>query len=286
MITVRDFDLSPLIRRMERVMPEVIPLMDQILEEKARLIVSSSGSIPGMAQSIPPSHEGVTGASAGKYGQAKVAGDISRVYLTPSRAYADIRDHAGKPAADAFYGAMNGRTVTTRNGRTRRLKGTPDEAQRLLRATSSRYSNVTVGRFDGGEAHRNLRLKDGTIGKRVVPRMVVLDPKALGAYIKHKQGNVGIMASAFNAAADALGARGIPSFIKRHGSQFSSFQVLRTRTAMWIVMTPRLNFGMDEINRRWMYVLQYREKAIDSRGYLTRIRKVFLEPASSTRAAA
>lgn len=284
-VVMRSFDMGGIVTKLARVLPEAMRVLPEIVIDQARLMISSTGGSVGMVQIIPPAHAGVKNAAAGKYGERKVAADISRVYLTPAGAYQDIKDTTGKPAADAFYAALKGRTVTVKGGKNRRIKGTPEEAERILRQSGGRYKNVQVGPFDGGQAHRDLRLSNGTIGKRVLPRLVVLDPKALKEFIKHKQSNVGIMGSAFNRAAAQFGAKGMPAYVTRHGDKFSSVQILTTSTAFWVVMTPRINFGMEEIDRRWAYVLQYRMNAMDRAGFITRIRKVFLEPARSSAAA-
>lgn len=265
-VVIREFSFAPMIEKLGRVLPEAMRVLPELVIDQARLMISNSGGTVGMVQIIPPAHAGVKGPSAGKHGMRKVAGDISRVYLTPGGAYDEIKESHGEAAAKGFYVAV-------------KRKGNAAEAERILRATSSRYKNAGVGPFDGGAQHRALRLRDGTIGKKALPRLVVLDPKVLAEYIKHKQQNVGIMASAFNRAAAQFGAKGMPEYVTRHGDRFSSVQILHTATAFFIVMTPRLNFGEEDIARRWNYVLRYRMNSMDTRGYITRIKKVFLEPA-------
>lgn len=270
-LIIKELNFAPLIAKLERVLPEAMRVLPELVIDQARLMISNSGGSVGMVQIIPPAHAGVKNATAGKHGERKVAADISRVYLTPSGAYRDIKDTAGEPVAKGFRSAIR--------------KGNVSEAERILRAGGNRYKNATVGDFDGGTAHRSLRLKDGTIGKKVLPRLVVLDPKALQEFIKHKQSNVGIMGSTFNRAAAQFGAKGMPAHVTRHGDRFSSVQMIVTTSSFWVIMTPRINFGMDEIMRRWDYVLKYRMNAMDKKGFITRIKKVFLEPARSSAAA-
>lgn len=285
MIVISELDFAPIAQKLRRVLPEAMRFLPEIVRDQARLMISSTGSVPGMVQVIPPAHEGVKGPTAGRHGMAKVGGDIRRVYLTPSAAYQDIEDHSGRAAANAFHAALKGRTVTVSGGRNRRVKGTPQEAERILRASGSRYRHADVAPFDGGAAHRSLRLKDGTIGKRVIPRLVVINSRELQAYIKQRQANVGMMAAAFNAAAAFVRASGMPEYVTRHKTRWSSYQVLMTRTEYWLLLSAKLPFGMEEIERRWWFVLGYRLKAMDSAGFMTRIRKVFLEPASLAAAA-
>jgi hypothetical protein len=70
----------------------------------------------------------------------------------------------------------------------------------------------TIGRFDGGKLHRDQRFSRG----RVKNRMIVLNFKAVEAYIKKVQRTVGFAKGGFAAAARQLGGpRGIPGFASR-----------------------------------------------------------------------
>ncbi len=77
--------------------------MDKFLEEQTRLLISSSGNVPGLVQVTPPHSAGVKGSAAKKQGDYAVSGDINQVYATPGRVYGIIMRYAGEPAAARWW---------------------------------------------------------------------------------------------------------------------------------------------------------------------------------------
>lgn len=288
------FDITPLIRRVERALPDAMQYLPQIVEEQARLIVSSGGKGgAGMLQLLPPKSEGASNAQAQKHGEMRVRGDIAKVYATPGRVYQDLKENKSEAVAKAFYAGIKssgrsagrdrfGRYLGNNAGR----KGTLEDAQRILRSSGLKdYGFADIGPFDGGQLHRSRRSSgNGRVNSKKVA-LVVTDPKSLSTYVDGRVSHVGMMAATFNTAGARLGCSGMPTYATRHGDQFSSFAVHHTDSAFWIVMTPRISFGMDEIQRRWAYAFEYRFNKNMAAGYLRRIQKVFVEPGRMASAA-
>lgn len=249
MITAR-LDLSPLLRHMKKA-PAMIheELQKRVLDE-ARLLVSSSGKVPGLVQVMPPNSDGVSGIDAKKQGEAKVESDIRKAYGTPSDLWRLIRDAAGKNVADNFWAYM-------------KLKRWHQANEIALRITGH---GLDV--FDGGAEHRARR--DPTTGRvkgggQPKDKRVFLAPsqeKSLKAYIKRKKGNVGMLASSLpDAAAPKLGKiNGVPAWVSRHRGVWGRCDIRRDATSLHVTLglTRR---AVADLQRRFGYVLRYRVAA-------------------------
>jgi hypothetical protein len=262
-IVVHNFDLSGVMKKLNRLNVEAKAPLDALMQETGRLFVSSSGKVPGMVQVIPPSHQGVTGPAAGKHGEMVVRRDISRVYATPGRIYAEIaKTDAG--AAKGFWAAIKDKSVTTKARSNKALGRRQDNlstAQGIIRSAGGQYNNIQIISFDGGTAHRSARNGLGRVTKDA-PGLMVSDPKALAHYVKMRVGNVGLLGSVMNQPAELLGAKGVPRFIKRHGSKFGTAQILSTPRSFYIQFNLA-SFGEVQYLHRVPYVILYCQNRLE-----------------------
>lgn len=238
-------NIAPLLRKLAHLGPAVKRPMNELVREQAKLVVSSSGKVPGMIQITPPFSQGTTQAKARKQGENKVRRDIRRVYGLPSDLYALIK--ARDPQlARAFWGMV----------RAEQWDRASDLARRII--------GRSLQEFDGGGAHRSRRV-NGVVNSRS-PSMYVRDPVnragPLELYIDRREAHVGIYASGFNAAASALGAKGVPAWVLRHGSQFSGISIQEGPNSFHITLSDRVPFGQADTVRRMHSVLQYRDNAL------------------------
>lgn len=248
MITGR-LDLSTLRRRIKK-MPEFMhaTIQDKVLSE-SRLLVSSSGDVPGLVQVTPPFSQGAKGNAAKKQGEAKVESDIRKAYGTPSDLWRLIREKSNRNVADNFWAYM-------KVGQWHRAN---DIAQRI--------TGFGLDVFDGGAEHRARRdPRTGRVKGSDSPRnkRIFLAPtqkRSFEAYIKKKKALVGLLASSLPAAASHLGTiNGLPSWVSRHRGPWGSCVVDKTRTSLHVTLRLSRRASGD-LQRRFGYVLGYRIKA-------------------------
>lgn len=229
--------------------------MATFLHDQARILVSSSGSVPGMVQVTPPHSQGVKGAAAKKQGEAAVKRDIARVYASPSRVYAAIRDLDERKAA-AYWKAVKAANFRRANEIAKGTPGLPANFRTDIRP------------FDDGAEHRRRRGKNGRVGG-LRPTYIVSNPQALwkngkpGAYVKKRMGNVGLLASSIPAAVGGRFGKlkGVPAWASRHSGSWGICRVQKTRGGETI--TLGLTKGAQgEMQRRFNAVLGYRMNAI------------------------
>ena len=254
-------DISKLMKKLEEVAPAFQQPVKTLVDVEAGRFVTSSGKTPGMAQVTPPAHDGVTGRDAQQHGEWLVKGDIRRIYADPGRAYNLIRAACGRPAADAFWLAINGHTWLGKGGKIRKGKPALDEARRLVRSLPG-MAGMEVAPFDGGRAHEVARRK-GRVGINRGVALIVTNWSAVKQYIKVKQKNVGIYAASLGGIASTLGvASRLPGYIRRHGTRFGG-GVARDETSGYIViLTMRVPFAEKDFIRRSDYVVKYRLNAL------------------------
>lgn len=245
MITA-SINVAPLLLKLREVGIASQRPMRQLVIEQSRLLISSSGRVPGIIQVTPPFSQGTSAAQAKKQGERKVRRDIRRVYGLPSDLYAQIQARNPKAAA-AFWAKVRAQDWDAANVIALRLTG------HRLRS------------FDGGAAHASRRDKRGTVPdqeKSMYIEATVGGKSTLEAYINHRLDNVGTLASGFNDAAARLAARGVPAWVTRHGTRFSGVRVTTGENTFLITITNRVPFGQSDTIRRMAYVLGYRKSAL------------------------
>lgn len=250
MITAK-LDLAPLFKKLRDTPALLHAELQSKLTSESRLLVSSSGKIPGMVQVTPPFSDGVKGIAAKKQGEAKVAGDIRKAYGTPGDLWRLIRDRAGQPVADNFWAYM-------KLGRWHQAN-----------AIAQKHTGHGLDVFDAGAEHRRRRNpRTGRVigGGRPSDKKFFFAPtqkKAFDAYIKRQSKNVGLTASSLPTAAGArLGAiSGIPAWVKRHAGRWGMCKVTQTNRS-FMVQLGLTSRGGSEMQRRFNAVLGYRLKAL------------------------
>lgn len=239
--------LTQKLHRANRIVQEEIQA--RVLNE-ARLLVSSSGNVPGMVQVTPPFSPGVTGTAGRKQGEAKVESDIRKAYGTPSDLWRLIREASNKNVADNFWAYMK--------------LGRWHQANEI----ALRFTGHGLDVFDGGATHRARRNpRTGRVigGDHPRNKTIFLAPtqeRSLREYIKKKKANVGLLASSLPAAASSkLGKiNGVPAWISRHRGAWGRCDIKKTTTSLHVTLGLTARGGADA-QRRFGYVLRYRTAA-------------------------
>lgn len=231
-----------------------------LVRKNTRVLISSSGKIPGLVQVTPP-HGGkggkVRGSAARKQGETAVARDIRRVYATPGRIFAELKKHhtAGDyAAARAFYAFAMKKQWAEANAILSRLNSLPNWARQGLRA------------FDDGAEHvRRRNPNTGKVGSKT-PSFLVANPKWVTAYIRAKQKNVGMLAAAVPAAYTGQYGplRGVPGWVSRHQKSWAGARLgeRRLRHGMLVVINVSAGALNSELQVRFLAVNGYRSKAM------------------------
>jgi hypothetical protein len=250
MITA-NVDLSRLMRKMKAAPAAIHDELQKKFRDEARLLVSSSGKVPGLIQVTAPS-QGKSNIEANKRGEAKVASDVRKAYGTASDLWRLIKDKEGKGVADNFWAYM-------------KLKRWHQANEIAIRITG-KYLDV----FDAGREHaRRRNPRTGRVIGGEQPRhknhfLAPTQDKALDSYIKKKQRNVGMLASAlYHAASPKLGKiNGVPGWILRHKAPWGScHEIIGTNKYFVIIgLTDRIT---KDTGRQFGYVLKYRYAAIE-----------------------
>lgn len=239
MITVRikTVDLRRQLRRHPEVLNKV--MKDKFMSE-ARLLVSSSGKIPGMVQVTPPFSEGVKGLRGKKQGESAVMRDVWKVYAPPGKTY-DLLKAKNSYAAAAYW-----RAYKERNWK---------EMDRIL----NNILGVSLGKFDGGAEHMRRRNRRGSITGK--PSVFIRTPGPVRSYIRKRQRNVGLLASSLPVAAGSKLGRinGVPAWVSRHTGRWGICDVLKGGSRVRLGLTRTAGADMQ---RRFNYVLSYRVKAL------------------------
>lgn len=249
MITAK-LDLTKLFHKLKAAPGIIHAELQTKIESEARLLVSSSGKIPGLVQVTAPS-QGKANTEAKRRGEAKVEADIRKAYGTPSDLWRLIRDQSNKGTADNFWAYMK--------------LGRWHQANDLALRITGHGLDV----FDGGIEHqrrRNPRTGRVIGGEQPRDKRLFLAPtqlKALDAYIKQQQARVGLLASSLPAAADSkLGKiSGVPAWISRHRGRLGVCREQRTKTSYYVTLGLSVP-GEKEMVRKFSYVLRYRYDAL------------------------
>lgn len=244
-------DLSKLFRKLKTAPGVIHAELQKKFESEARLLVSSSGKVPGLVQVTAPS-QGKANMEAKKRGEAKVASDIRKAYGTSSDLWRLIRDKAGRGPADNFWAYMKVNRWHDANEIALRLTGHGLDVFDGG-AEHQRRRNPRTGRVIGGEQPRN---------KRVF--LAPTQDKILERYIKDQQANVGMLASSLPAAAgDKLGKiSGVPQWIARHQGIWGTCRVIEGKDKYLVIVGLTERAGK-EMLRQFGYVLKYRYAALE-----------------------
>ena len=227
------------------------PVMQAMLRDNARLLISSSGGTPGMVQVTPPS-QGKANMNAKRTGETAVMRDIYRVYTTPGEVY-KLMQSIDPRAASAFWLHIKKKNWRAAQSVLDRVPSLPSYAR-------------TLRPFDDGIAHRARRNNLGRV-KGKTPSMLVANAAWVKNYIRQKQKLVGLMAAAIPAGYNGRFGplKGVPTWIARHSSSFvPGYVVERLNNRSHIILLGMNGAALNsELQRRFNYVLGYRVRAMN-----------------------
>lgn len=228
--------------------PEVArPVMDGLLRESARNLISSSGNVPGLVQVTPPHSQGKAGVAAKRQGENAVMLDVWKVYATPGKIYELIKARGQPYAAASFWRAFK----------------TKDWKQ--ADAIMTNILGRGFDQWDDGAAHMKRRNKRGRV-KGKEPSIYLKYPSRVRGYISRRKKNVGLLASTIPARYSGRYGplRGVPSWISRHSSSWASGFMFERKSRGKASIIIGINAGaLDrEMQRRFNYVLEYRIAAM------------------------
>lgn len=227
-------------------------LTDKFLDKQARVLISSSGSIPGLVQVTPPFRANKRGNDAKNLGRARIAGDIKRVFASASYAYKMIA--ARDPEmADAFWYFLKRKDFST--------------AQKILADFSSnvRIKNAQIANKPDQQLHESLRSRrTGRIAKNQNVLQIIANEGSLNAYLKKRQRKVGFLASAIpTAVGNRFGPlKGVPSWVTSQKSSYGYLYQKRNRKSRMIRIGIASKRAGSDLQARFTKVLQYRIEAI------------------------
>ncbi len=157
---------------------------------------------------VKPKYQTTSGLKAKLLGEEAVRADIRTVYTSPGNLYGLIKAYGGKEVADQYYYLLNNK---------------PEKLPMWLDLSAPDYIR-SLGRWDGGDAHRKRRTRRGRVaGSRPSAIVMPNQQRMLAAYIKERQARVGLLASGWMEAARYLGVK-LPAWISRHTKGGGSIQ--------------------------------------------------------------
>lgn len=222
--------------------------MENLVNETGRLLISSSGKVPGLVQVTPPLGP-AKGTEAKRIGERAVSRDISKVYANPGRVWAAIKALGQQNAAQGYWQAIQKKDFLAAQKIVERIRGLP-------------YYMRDMRPFDDGAAHQVRRKKDGRVAGKY-PDFVVTDRMALKTYGVKKRKLVGLLAAGWVSDAGKLGqVRGVPAWVKRHSAPFGLVRQIRRAGAYQIEIVNNTPYAGREEQRRADIVLLYRVAAL------------------------
>ena len=258
MITA-EINIEPLLRRLRSINVHTKAPLQKLVRDQAKLLVSSSGAVPGLVQLTPPFKGG-----GGNEAKARGLQAILRDIRGGRDASVSGARHAGVflVLADAIV------SKAVRNTNGVRLWAT--KTGEIYGAEEHFFKpHASVAEM---EAHHRRYFKNGRMSQaggrtrdvgrwRFIDKMIV-SQRAYKRYVVYLSKKIGKLASGFNAAAQALGASGVPQWVKRHGAKYSAIRVQSSERAFYIIISSTVPFGASETSRRMAYALQYRSGAL------------------------
>lgn len=234
--------------------PEYKNVLREFMRKSGRALISSSGKVPGIVQVTAPHSQGKKGSAAKKQGEAAVSVDINRVYGSPGKLYALIRDR-DTGAAAGFWKLVKAKDWSAAN------------------AIAERLTGKRLREFDDGSAHDARRNNRGRVSGRdpsiYIAQLGGRDGKAPGPwvskYIKEKQKRVGLLSAAVvNSATSKFGPlSGVPEWVKRHTNASGGRCLLDEKANGFVISVENLSRrGQKDLQRKFDYVAGYRFNAM------------------------
>lgn len=194
-IVIDTTDLEPLFRELEDLSGKKA---GALLRERAGLL----GRI--CAERTVPFQPIGSATGQRESGRRTVAKGVASVYVGGAKVFREIERKIGKRPAKAWLAL---------------LRTNPERAAELLRSAGLKASNLNLGTFDGGAAHRAALPTIARRGSHNRPPIIVPDTKALAAYARKQEKRVGWAKSGWITAARQIpGAKGfskLPAWMKQ-----------------------------------------------------------------------
>jgi hypothetical protein len=258
MITAQ-LNMAPLLHKLRALGLAPRQPMQQLVKEQARLFVSSSGGVPGMIQLTPPAGNGIKGNAAKQRGEMAIfrdllggkhgGGSFAGIFVVMDDALLAANAKINSTGVVRLFAKKDG-TVYGCDQHFYRPQASVEE----MRAHHLQYFR------NGRMTQAGGRTRD--IGRWKFLDQMVVTRSAMLRYLRYINKHVGIYASGFNAAAQQLGAKGVPAWVTHHGTAYSGISVRQTDTSFFIVLTDRVPFGQADTTRRMHDVLRYRDNAL------------------------
>lgn len=183
----------------------------------------------------PPGHAGVQGGTRAAllHGQAKVAGDIGKLYGSANEAYDAIAER-NPSAARAFWA----------------LKTRDHNAARDIVQEQLHTSLIT---WDEGALHKR-NFKNGRVrGNKSKPLVYVTNSKALKAFVKEQQSHVMYLTAGWREIMSKLGLS-LPGFIDHDAPSAAMIEITETR--LRIVASNEVPYGLaTDLQRRVQFAI-------------------------------
>jgi hypothetical protein len=249
MIITAKIDASKLLKVLAQFPAQTKQQQDKFLNDNIRLLISSSGDVPGLVQLMPPNSQDVKGMAAKKQGEKAVNRDIARVYKTPGGVYAAIKALGEHGLAKSYWNAFKRQDYASMEAFANAVPGLPSHFKRHRS-------------FDGGAEHLKRRGRNGRVNG-IKPSFAVTDPATLKAYRRRKVRNVGRLASAVPGAYSGRYGplRGVPAWVKRHSAPGGYIREQKTNAGR-VVKIGITDRAISDMQRRFNKVLGYRVNAI------------------------
>lgn len=236
------------------------------LPNQARLLIQGSRSVPGLFDITPPAGGSVTGPAAKKRGEAAITGDLfggRRVsvggFTATTRGLFIVSETVGEERDEIVSLFTNKDGVTY--GVEKKLYRPAASTEEMI-AHVAKYRSKATGRI----SRAGLRTRN--VGRHVFIDRMVIRPSAAARLLRTLHGRVGSLAAGWLPAAQRLGARRIPTWVRRHAARAQGYGGITIQTGprggsieFW--MNPKFSGdGIRGMERRLQRVLTYRAGAM------------------------
>lgn len=248
--------------------PHFINAQAQVLMRKnVRLLVSSSGSVPGLLQVTPPFSQGVTGSKAKAQGEMAITKELLGIRGGGGRrtggVFVVMADDLLAKNAKINTGGATVRLFVKKNGD---VYGCDRALFKPRASTQEMYAqHQSMRRKDGRVTEAGGRTRD--IGRwKFITQMVV----SRSAYLRYERfihRRVGMLASSIVAAYNGKYGplKGVPAWISRHTQSWapgSMIEIPFSSSGRIVRITIGAGSLSGEMQRRFGYVADYRLRAM------------------------
>lgn len=232
MLTIR-VNVASTIAKLDRLGPEARVATKDWMRKQGRLLISSSGKVPGLVQVTQPMNANAKGAKALAIGKRAIDRDLARVF-------APVKIKGRRKITQVFGQQMKRPKFV----QTKEMHPDVDAIH------SARFKRKTD---KGGKMTRGRA------------QAYYVDVKKLEATRKRLHARVGRLASAVVGAGErALGPlNGVPAFVRRHSSNLGAVALLEDNRGIRVRAANYATAANAELQRRFNRVAEYRFRAME-----------------------